>query len=154
MTERWPLSDTQKASSWVWLLLHWIPIARVNESCVNHDVFALMALVAQFCQINRKVIAYPLHPLPWSLCYPSGLLQKTTAQSQTLPTARVRQSQTNTQDMQAVFSVWLGCWSFRNWVSQPSGGMSRVFFFKQISRYRSIWWGSSVNRSHNQGRRS
>lgn len=49
-----------------------------------------MALVAQFCQINRKVIASPLRPLPWSLSYPPGLLQKTTAQSQTLPTAKVR----------------------------------------------------------------
>jgi len=56
---------------------------------MNRDVFALMVLVGQFRQIDRKVIAYPVRPLPWSLADPCWLPRKTTAQSQTLPTARV-----------------------------------------------------------------
>ena len=43
---------------------------------MNRDVFALMALVGQFRQIDRKVIAYPLGPLPWSLADPYGLPRK------------------------------------------------------------------------------
>ena len=46
--------------------------------CINRDVFARMALLGEFRQIDMKVVfAHPLGPLPWSLADPHGLPQKT-----------------------------------------------------------------------------
>ena len=46
--------------------------------CMDRDVFAQMALLGQFRQIDMKVVfTYPLGPLPWSLADPYGLPRKT-----------------------------------------------------------------------------
>ena len=45
---------------------------------MDRDVFARMALLGQFRQIDMKVVfTYPLGPLPWSLADPYGLPRKT-----------------------------------------------------------------------------
>ena len=45
---------------------------------MDHDVFARMALLRQFLQIDIKVVfTCPLGPLPWSLVDPYGLPRKT-----------------------------------------------------------------------------
>ena len=44
---------------------------------MDWDVFARMALLGQFRQIDMKVVfTYPLSPLPWSLADPYGLPRK------------------------------------------------------------------------------
>ena len=41
---------------------------------IDRDVFARMALLGEFRQIDMKVVfTYPLAPLPWSLADPYGL---------------------------------------------------------------------------------
>lgn len=46
--------------------------------CMDCDVFARMALLGLFRQIDMKVVfTYPLGPPPWSLADPYGLPQKT-----------------------------------------------------------------------------
>ena len=45
---------------------------------MDRDVFARMALLGQFRQIDMKIgFTYPLCPVPWSLADPYGLLGKT-----------------------------------------------------------------------------
>ena len=45
---------------------------------MDRDIFARMALLGQFRQIDMKVVfSYPLGPLPWSLADPYGLPRKT-----------------------------------------------------------------------------
>ena len=45
---------------------------------MDRDVFARMALLGQFRQIDMKIVfTYPLGPLPWSLADPYGLPGKT-----------------------------------------------------------------------------
>ena len=45
---------------------------------MDRGVFARMALLGQFRQIDMKVVfIYPLGPLPWSLADPYGLMRKT-----------------------------------------------------------------------------
>lgn len=45
---------------------------------MDRDVFARMALLGQFRQIDMKIVfTYPLGPLPWSLADPYGLPRKT-----------------------------------------------------------------------------
>ena len=45
---------------------------------MDRDIFARMALLGQFRQIDMKIVfTYPLGPLPWSLADPYGLPGKT-----------------------------------------------------------------------------
>lgn len=56
---------------------------------MDRNVFARMALLGQFRQIDMKVaFTYPLGPLPWSLADPYGLPQKTSKTKLSQPLQR------------------------------------------------------------------